>query len=225
MTDDPGASQPPATVDEGSFPNTLSRGQTLLVACPGDPTPFAVGLQALCRFGDSPDTAIVVTTTTGATETIERYTERCPGPHHPGLRVLDTTSRDQSLEAVYDETPIIYTPSPGDLERLTIGISELATGTPTTDAERHFIVRSLTPILDAAPTDRVCTVLARTTGLRTQGGLSLIGIDYTAHDEPSMRAIAAETDGILWVTQPTPTTLDLDYQPNADRYTTPTSDT
>jgi len=131
---------------------------------------------------------------------------------------VDTSSPDQSLSAVYDETPVIFTPSPGDLERLTIALSDLTDANQSQNGDQHLVVRSLTPILETTPTERVETVLDRITGLRTTNGLCLLGIDYTAHDEDTLQTIAGHTDGILWITRSADGDLEIDYQPSTGRY-------
>jgi hypothetical protein len=87
----------------------------------------------------------------------------------------------------------------------------------TVDGNRHLVIRSLDPILNAAPTARVCRVLDRITGFRSERGLSLIGFQYTAHEEETMTAIAALVDGVLWVSQPSPDRLAFEYQSTRGR--------
>jgi hypothetical protein len=42
------------------------------------------------------------------------------------------------------------------------------------------------------------------TGIRTDEGLCLIGVDYTAHDGETMRQLSEIVDGILWMKSLTP---------------------
>lgn len=98
-----------------------------------------------------------------------------------------------------------------------IALSDLSAATPPSDAARHLAIRSLTPILEAAPVERVRTVLDRVTGLRVNGGLCLLGIDYTAHDGATVRSLAEQVDGILWITASDGDTLEFDYRPTAGR--------
>lgn len=196
----------------GEFPDSLATGSTVLVANAGDPAQSAVGLRLLCQYGQADDTALIVTTTESADQTIETH-ERLCSSNRPSLGIVDTTSREQSVSALYGETPVVFTPSPGDLERLVIALSDLSGNGPSSSETRHLCVRSLTPILEQSSTSRVCQVLERVTGLRSETGLCLLGLDYTAHGEETMAAIAEQVDGILWVTQPTPTRLEFEYQP------------
>lgn len=200
------------------FPNTLADGCTLLVACPGNPARFAFGLQALADVVEAGDTAIFVTTTESATRAVETYEHFASGAPDANLGVVDTASEVQSLDAVYDEVPTIFTPAPGDLERLTIALSDLTDTPLASDTDRHLVVRSLTPILESTPTERVRTVLERITGLRTEGGVCLLGIDYTAHDHSTVDGLATATDGVVWLSRSTPDRIDVEYEPTVDRH-------
>lgn len=203
-------------LDVGGFPDGMAAGSTVLVASAGNPTPAAVGLQAVCRYGRGDDSALVVTTTESADRTIERYERVRSGRDGPSIRIADTTA-DQGVSAMYNETPVVHTPSPGDLERLVLALSELSADEPPTNGNRHLIVQSLTPILETTPTERVCTVLDRITGLRSEAGLCVLGIDYTAHDEATMSELAERVDGILWITQSASDEAKFEYRSTRKR--------
>jgi KaiC/GvpD/RAD55 family RecA-like ATPase len=200
------------------FPEHLGRGSTVLVASAGDPTRHAVSLRILCAQGDAGDTALVVTTTESADRTIAVYETIDDATERPSLGIVDTTSEHQSISAPYGETPVVFTPSPGDHERLVMALSELSQRTRPTSGARHLVVRSLTPILEASSATRVRTVFERITGLRSETGLGLLGIDYTAHDEATIETVADLVDGVLWVTHPDPSRLAFDYQPTRGRH-------
>lgn len=204
-------------LDGDGLPETLASGQTLLVACPDAPAPYAVDLRALCTYGSADDTSLVVTTTESAERTIETYERLCPAADRGSLKLVDTTS-EQYLTAVYDETPVICTPSPDDLERLVIGLSDLTEENPPAGSSRHLVVRSLTPLLESTSTDRVCTVLDRITGLRSEDGFCFLGIDYTAHDRATLNAVSEQVDGVLWATRSSAEGLDVEYRPSVGRY-------
>lgn len=195
-----------------SFPDDVSAGSTVLIASAGDPTRYALDLQALCKFGGADDTALIVTTTEGAIETLERYEQLCPESNHPSLGFVDTTGTQPSAPALYRDASTVFIPSPSDLERLVIGLSDVSENTPPADGARHLIIQSLTPILDVTPTDHACTVLERVIGLRSKSGLCLLGIDFTSHDEETIRTVAEQVDGILWVSESSSGTLDLEYE-------------
>lgn len=201
---------PPA--DQEPFPERFGTGETVLIATAGDPTALSVDIRALCQYSDSDDRALIVTTTSSAKQTIETVDYFCSETARPALGFVETTSEQPSVSAIYDDVPVILTPSPGDLERLVVALTELSMENPPTRGDRHLIVRSLTPLLEAAPVDRVCRVLERISGLRTDGGLCLWGIDYTAHDETTMAAVVEDVDGVLWVTEDSSDEPEFEYQ-------------
>lgn len=209
----PETSTPPTshlqTHDE--FPARFATGGTYLLACAGDPVASDIDLQALCRFGSPDDTAFLVTTTKSAKTTVTDIERYCSKPERPAVGLVDTTSAHQFVPSLFAGTPTIFTPSPGDLERLVLALTELTDRFPPGDDPRHLLIRSLTPILKSTSPDRLSPVLERLTGLRTQTGLCLFGIDYTAHDPDTMHAISEVVDGILWIT-PTSEGIELDYQ-------------
>lgn len=216
-----GSSDKPADIESvhvDSLPDRLSDGATVLVATAGDPSQAAACLRILSAEGVDGDTAFVVTTRESADQTLEVYRGLEKRAGGPSIGIVDTVSSEQSVPALHGETHVVFTPSPGDLERLVIALSDLSESSLPTSGAQHLVIRSLTPVLDSAPTDQVETVLERITGLRSEAGLGLIGIDYTAHDEETMAAIANCVDGVLWVTQPSNDRLAIEYQPTNGRH-------
>lgn len=181
-----------------SLPQSLGDGLSVLVACPDTPTHQDVCLRLLSHFGTAEDRALVVTTTVSADQTLVAYERVSDSADRPTLGIVDTLSKQQSISAIYNETSIIYTPSPGDLERLIMALSELSSPRPPATGSRHLVVRSLTPILNDAGTDNVRAALERITGLRSGRGLGLLGLDYTAHSEETLTRLANHVDGVLW---------------------------
>jgi KaiC/GvpD/RAD55 family RecA-like ATPase len=201
-----------------AFPSGLTPGLTVLIAGADDPSRYAVGLRVLCQYGHADDAAIVVTTTESVDQTIETYEMICPDSDRPSLSLVDTTAEQPSVAALYQEPPIVFIPSPDDLERLVLALSDLTGARSPSNGTRHLVIRSLTPILKNASTARVCTVLERISGLRTGTGLCLLGLEYTAHDEKTMAALAEQVDGILWVTQAAENHLGFEFRPTKDRH-------
>lgn len=198
-----------ATIE--NLPSRLSDGGTFLVASPGDSLQHAVCLQIMCRFGRDGDVALVVTTTESATETIDVYDRVCRETDRPSLRLVDTASEQQSVSAPYSETPVVFTPSADDVERLVLALSDLTDHRRRTT--QHILVRSLSPFLDAMSADRVSDVLDRITGIRSERGLCLLGVDYTGHDEQTMNRLAEHVDGVLWVTLRSSDEIELEFRP------------
>ncbi|WP_436924086.1 DUF7504 family protein [Halosimplex amylolyticum] len=218
MTDASDSSSERDPMSVGTLPQGLSTKSTVLVAGSTDPSRHAVGFQVISRLGDADDTVLAVTTTESADETVEAAESTYPDGDRPPLGVVDTASKQQSLAAPAGEVPVVYTPAPGDLERLVVGLTELSAGGPPATGARHLLVRSLTPVLATVPTDQVCSVLRQISGIRTDSGVTLVGVDYTAHDEATMAALAERVDGVLWVASGPDGALDLEYQPVRGRF-------
>lgn len=202
----------------GPLPAGLSNGSTVLLASVGDPTADALGVRVLSRLVEPADTALVVTTTESADETVARADRVFDDDGQPSLGLVDTGSTQQSVESRYGTVPTVFTPSPGDLERLVVALTELSGEAPPATGGRHLLVRSLTPILEAAPTEQVCSVLQQVSGIRTDAGITLFGIDETAHDDATMDAIAEQVEGVLWVTDEPDGTHAFDYRPTTGRF-------
>lgn len=206
-----------------TLPATLSTGATILVASDGDPTEQALGLQLLSWFGGSDDTALVVTTDQGADQTVSQFEHVSEGENRPSLGLVDTVSKAQSLSSLYGEPRVVFTPSNGDLTRLVVGLAQLSGDQPPSTGERHLLVRSLTPILETTDTDQVCSVLQQITGVRTEAGISVLGLDCTAHERSTITALGEQVEGILWVTSESDGGFDVEYQPTNDRRICPPS--
>ncbi|WP_225335948.1 DUF7504 family protein [Halomicrobium urmianum] len=205
-------------IDVDSFPSALSGGSTVLIAGSVEPATYAVGLRALCHSGDADDTAFVVTTTESADETVATYDTVCDRSEAPSLGLVDTTSEQRNVTALYEEEPVVFVNGSSDLERIVIGLSDLSGTRSPSHGARHLLVRSLTPVLEAVSVDDVSTVLKRISGLRTDDGLTLIGVDYTAHSKDTIDALAERVDGILWTSMPSESTVQFEYEPTAGRH-------
>lgn len=198
------------------LPGTLADGASILVVGPIEPAEHALCLRLLGQYGAAGDTSLVVTTTASASETVDAWDEVAPAGDRPSIGVVDTTSEEQSIAATYGDVPTVFTPSSGDLERIVMAISELTGPSPPPGPSRHLAFRSLTPILHAAPTDRVCHVLDRTSGLRTGGGLGLLGVDVTAHSRTTLAKVAGAVDGVVWIERATDGNFRCEFHPKRE---------
>lgn len=201
-----------------TVPDGLTAGSTVLVASAGEPSRSALGLRLLGRFGTRDDSAVVVTTTESAERTVETFEELRPVGNGPSIGLVDTVSEQQSVSARYDAIPVVYTPSSSDLERLVMALSEVAGQFAPSAGDRHLLVRSLTPLLKSTSTARVASVLDRITGYRSDMGISMIGLDYTALDAETMATVTDRVDGILWATQGSSDGVDITYSPARARH-------
>lgn len=182
-----------------TLPSILADGSTILVVGAFDPSRHDIPLRLLSHYGTSDDFAPVVTTLASADETIETWNRISDTENRPSIGIIDTTSEEQSIAATYGDVPTYFTPSSGDLERIVMALSELSGETRPFSGSRHLVFRSLTPILQEASTERVCQVLERIAGLRTETGLGIYGIDITAHDRATLTALADTVDGVVWI--------------------------
>ncbi|WP_193570247.1 MULTISPECIES: hypothetical protein [Halorussus] len=184
----------------GAVVDALSPPTALLVAGTVDPAEYALDLRLLSRVGSPDETAFVVATT-GSREDVLAHTRDDDAAGVGSLAVVDTVSEDQYLTAPYADVPTVFMPSADDLERVVIGLSDLTGTVVPATGTRHLVVRSLTPMIEGATAGRVCRLLERTEGLRTGDGLGIFGIDYTAHDEETMRELTSVVDRLLWVSE------------------------
>jgi hypothetical protein len=206
------ASDERGEIDLETVARGLQDGGSVLVACPGSPPQDAIALRLLARYATGDDEVLVVTTTEGVDATVE-ILERVSRPDsRPAPGVVDTVSEGQSVSATHRTVPVVFTPAPGDLERLVVALADLAGTDPPSSGERHFVVRSLTPILEGSTPTQVGDALDRLTGLRSDGGLSIVGIDYTAHDTETVQQLRTGFDGVVWVTTQEGDGIDLEYE-------------
>lgn len=203
------------TVQIEAFPEEVPPKSTVLIAGSDEPAMYAIGLQALAQYGHAEDRGLVVTTTRSAATTLDTYTTVCPDSDRLSLALVDTTSKHQYMSAPYRDTPVVFVPSPTDLERIVMALTEHR---PSSDGDRHLLVRSLTPLLKMTSTTRMRTILDRITGLRTGTGRCFLGLDYTAHNESTITSLIERVDGVLWITGSAEGSLDCEYQPANGRY-------
>lgn len=218
MTEYSDSSLDPETVQVTAFPKGLPSKSTVLIAGVGEPAMSAIGLQALIQYGHAEDRGLIVTTTMSAEQTLDTYTTVRPESDRPSLALVDTTSEHQYVSAPYRDTSVVFVPSPTDLERIVMALSELTEHRPASEGSRYFLIRSLTPLLTATSTARVRTILDRITGLQTGTGRCFLGLDHTAHDESTITTLIDQVDGVLWITGSAKGSLDCKYRPANGRY-------
>lgn len=197
--------------------DAISAPTTTLVAGTVDPTKYALSLRLLSHTGSAEDTAIIVTTTEGREEVVVHVRNTETEGELPSLAVVDTVSEDQYLTAPYAAVPTVYMPSAGDLERVVVGLSDLTGTVVPSTGTRHFVIRSLTPMIEGATTERVRRLLERIKGLRTGDGLGIFGIDFTAHDEETINELTGAVDRLLWVSEGSDGGLQFELQKRTRR--------
>lgn len=200
-----------STVDFEGIPDTISDDSTICIAKPAPLTEYAVPLRITDRYTAANDCRIIVTSSVSAEETIQQQKSLT---HTAASRigVVDMTAGEH-LESLYQENPTISIPRPGELSQLAIAVWDLHEALSTSCSKTHVILRSLTPILDEEPLERVTNVLERLIRRqRSSSSLTVFSIEYTEHDEATIAAFKDLADGIVWVEQAGDRNLRLDYR-------------
>ncbi|WP_255171638.1 DUF7504 family protein [Natrononativus amylolyticus] len=199
-------------LEDQPIPPTLSPGATVLVAMPADSDCRELPFALLARDAATAGAAIAVTT---GQESTARLESPC-GDEFDRLGVVETTAGER-LTALYRETPTIRTPVPGDIERTTVALSELHDAFVASSGPVSLSIASISPILEESA-EAPATVLASFLEAgRSTTGIATIGVEYTRHDEATMRALSALASEIVWVERRADGRLSLEYQPSRTR--------
>lgn len=186
-----------ATRPDGSgLPATIAPGSLLLATGAVEPAESGLCLQLLRRYGATEDAGIVVTTTGSAEETTETYTSKTGADPRPPIGIVDTFSRGQNLTVFHGEVPTVFTPGPPDIARVSVAIENVAAQLPSASTH-HLVVRSMTPFFEADTSSTITHRIERTFGNWSEDGLVVLGVDFTAMDEPVMDALTGLADGVV----------------------------
>ncbi|NUB93530.1 hypothetical protein HT576_21300 [Haloterrigena sp. SYSU A121-1] len=198
-------------VDFEGIPDAIPDDSTICIAKPAPLTEYAIPLRITDRYTADNDCRVIVTSLVSAEETIQQQ-QSLTHSAVSRIGVVDTRA-DGYLESLYQENPTISLPQPGELSQLAIAARDLHEALSTSCSKPHVILRSLTPILDAEPLERVTNVLERLIRQQSSSSsLTVFSIDYTEHDEATMAALEALADGIVWVEQTGERPLRFDYR-------------
>lgn len=202
---------PKFDLEDQRLPPTLPSGSVVLVAMSADlerrDLPFAL----LARYASPDDAVIAVTTGDESAAPLES-----PRGEVARLGVIETTAGER-LTALYRETPRIHTPVPGDVERTTVAIDELHGAFSATTGAVSLSIASLSPILEESAEEPATVLASFLAAGRSETGLTTIGVEYTRHDEATMRALSALATGIVWVERGGDGRLSLEYRPSRTR--------
>ncbi|PSQ46958.1 hypothetical protein BRD15_07975 [Halobacteriales archaeon SW_6_65_15] len=191
---------------------SLRAGQTLLIAESGDLRRHAVDLRLLAARSDPAEGAAFVTTETGSKATLEAYESLDAEESSAVLGVVDAVSHDQNLPASYRETPVSHVAGPHDLARLSVAVGDLLGSSEREDRRRHLVVQSLTPLLETSDSDVVERFIRRTTHSAFVDGFSILRLDFTAHDERTLKRVRNLADVLLWVEESPDGALDFEVE-------------
>lgn len=191
----------------------LGPGQTVLVAESGDLRRHAVDLRLLAARSDPAEGAAFVSTQTGSKAMLEAYESLDAEAASDVLGVVDAVSHDQNIPASYRETPVSHVAGPHDLARLSVAVGDLMGAAEREDRRRHLVVQSLTPLLERSESDVVERFVRGTTSDSTVAdGFSILRVDFTAHDEATLKRVRNAADLVLWVEESPDGTLDFEFE-------------
>lgn len=192
-------------------PDKIPDDSAICIAKPAPLVEYAIPLHVTNRYTDRDDCRIIVTSSVSAEETIRQQQAITPSASSR-LGVVDATA-DEYLASLYQKNPTISLPRPGELSQLALSVWELHEALSMSCSKTHVILRSLTPILEEEPLERVTNVLERLMEQqRSNSSLTVFSIEYTEHDEATMAVLEELVNGIFWIEQTGQQGLRLDYQ-------------
>lgn len=199
------------------LPNAVRPGGQILLACTEDPAAANIGIDLLTHYTSTGDHSVVVTTQADAESVLSVFEKIAGDTDHSSLSVLDSSGTKPAASDLYRAVPIVRIPSPINLERLVTGLAEITGQSRPHSGNRSLLVRSLTPLLERDSVERVLPIVDRIGGICSGTGLSLFGLDYTAHDEGTVNQLANRMDGVLWISKPSADGYAVEYRQNRDR--------
>lgn len=193
------------------IPETLPDGSAICIAKPAPLVDYAIPLRVVNRYADRTECRIIVTSSVSADETIQQQQATDPSTD-ARLGIVNTTA-DEHLASLYQENPTISLPCPGELSQLALAVWDLHEALSSSCPKTHVIFRSLSPMLNEEPLERVTSVVEQVIDRqRADSSLTVCSIEYTKHDEATMAALKELVDGIIWVEQTEKRDLRFDYQ-------------
>lgn len=158
-----------------------------------------VGMELLARYADIADGAILLTTTMDAQTSIDEYAS-VRDSRKPDIAVIDTTSTEQSIPSVYSAIPMVFTPSPGDIERTSMALSDLASRLEGDRRPVHLLVDSLSDIVDDVGVESSLSLL-RQASVPGDGvsGLTVATLAYNEHSKATVDDVTEFADSVVWV--------------------------
>ncbi|USZ67571.1 hypothetical protein NGM10_12640 [Halorussus salilacus] len=207
------AGQRPAEPPELPELPALRAGRTLLVAESGDLERYNLDLRVAAARSDPEESAVFVTTETGAERMVDRYRSVTGDDSPETVGVVDAVSTDQSVPATYRETPTVYVPAPHELARLSLALSDLTPPYAHEVRRKHLVFQSLTPLFDALDGATVARFVRETVGESPEiDGFAIFRVDFTAHDEATMERLRDLADMLLWVEETPDGELDYEFE-------------
>ena len=205
----------PAADDDGGalrdLPDELPAGSSILVAKPAPMDDRTLTLRLSDRYADPADCRLVLTTAVDAERTIDQHRAVVDDSASGRLAVVDASGGNRP-SAPFQEHPTVSLPNPSELTRIVLALQQLES-TLSRDCETiDVVVRSLSPILEETRLQHVTRVVDQLAARqRSDGGVAVFGIEYTRHDDRTMRRLAGLVDAVVWV-EATGDETDFDVQ-------------
>lgn len=201
----------PPEIDFEDVPGTVPDGSTLLVAKPAPLEEYALTPRLVDRYANPDEGRLVVTTTVDADRTIRNH-RAISAEASDRLGIVDASDRRQP-SSPFQQYPTVSLPHPGELTRIVLALWELNATMSSTCNRTHVVVRSLTPILEEEPIERVARVIDQLADRkREDDGLLVVSVEYTAHDEATMSYLRELVDAVVWAEVAADGPLELEYR-------------
>lgn len=158
-----------------------------------------VGMGLLVRNADIVDGAILLTTTMDAETSIDECAS-VGDSRKPDIAVIDTTSTGQSIPSVYSAIPTVFTPSPGDIERTSMALSDLGSRLEGDRRPVHLLVDSLSDIVDGVGVESSLSVLRQASVPSDDiSGFTVATLAYNEHSKATVDDVTEFADSVVWV--------------------------
>lgn len=185
---------------DGTAVGTVRPGSSILVSGPAMAGGDDIAMETLSRGLERDQGALVVSTNSNATETIEELAERTPELDRHRVAAIDCRADGgREAETLDSGATVQHVASPANLTEIGIAITKSIERLQDVGAtESRLALTSLSTLItytDRETVFKFCHVLS--SRLDSAGFLGVFTIDASAHDEQTMQVIKQTFDGIV----------------------------
>jgi len=192
-----------------SPPVSVERDGITLVAAPDDAVAGDICLQV--GIGAAQRPACIAATSVGPTKLESYLSDRAPT--RPTLGFVDATA-NRPTPAIKEQVQALEDiPSSRDLVQLTTAVGDVCEAIAPDEQPVNIVIPTFDSLLSAAPTDRVVRVLAHIAEANGNEGRVVIGVNYTAGSDETLRTIRDHSDVVLWAERDADGTIRIDSGP------------